>query len=387
MESRATGRTPSTPSATSGSGSLRLERIDLHVYEDNARAHPLLREGRLPARGPAAPRSLRARAATPTCCSWPCCATSGWRWTDRPAGSSPSRNREPPSRRHPDLPSRIAALRPTRRRARVERLFRRGGGRGQHRSPSRDARLAAAALRLGGCGPRAVHRPRHQPLEPGGLALLAAARAAPDRRRARAAYCPAGRGESRRPVLRPGAPDAGRLAGDASAGRHAITGANAAMYDAHHGVIVFDQHDPLAFDVGPGGRDASTSAASGRTARARRDPGGRQLPADLELRTAGRRLGGPRPRPGAAGPRCSHYPRVDRLRRDAAAYRDGDRRVTTSPTWSRCTATSAWSAHDARWRGRPGAPHAGQGARAAGRRPARHGRARRRPSPMPWRAR
>ena len=32
-------------------------------------------------------------------------------------------------------------------------------------------------------------------------------------------------------------------------GRHAVTGANAAKYDAHHGVIVLDQHDPLAFDA------------------------------------------------------------------------------------------------------------------------------------------
>ncbi len=31
-------------------------------------------------------------------------------------------------------------------------------------------------------------------------------------------------------------------------GKHAVTGANAAMYDAHHGVMVFERHDPLAFD-------------------------------------------------------------------------------------------------------------------------------------------
>lgn len=33
-------------------------------------------------------------------------------------------------------------------------------------------------------------------------------------------------------------------------GRHTVTGANAAMADAHHAVIVFDTHDPLAFDAG-----------------------------------------------------------------------------------------------------------------------------------------
>ena len=32
-------------------------------------------------------------------------------------------------------------------------------------------------------------------------------------------------------------------------GRRVITGANAALADAHHAVIVFDEHDPLAFDV------------------------------------------------------------------------------------------------------------------------------------------
>jgi hypothetical protein len=31
-------------------------------------------------------------------------------------------------------------------------------------------------------------------------------------------------------------------------GRHMITGANAAMAEAHHAVLVFDEHDPLAFD-------------------------------------------------------------------------------------------------------------------------------------------
>jgi hypothetical protein len=31
-------------------------------------------------------------------------------------------------------------------------------------------------------------------------------------------------------------------------GRRTVTGANAAKYDAHHAVIVFDVHDPLAFD-------------------------------------------------------------------------------------------------------------------------------------------
>ena len=32
-------------------------------------------------------------------------------------------------------------------------------------------------------------------------------------------------------------------------GRHVTTGANAAKYDAHHAVLIFDRHDPLAFDV------------------------------------------------------------------------------------------------------------------------------------------
>jgi hypothetical protein len=32
-------------------------------------------------------------------------------------------------------------------------------------------------------------------------------------------------------------------------GRRMVTGANAAQADAHHAVIVFDEHDPLAFDV------------------------------------------------------------------------------------------------------------------------------------------
>ena len=31
-------------------------------------------------------------------------------------------------------------------------------------------------------------------------------------------------------------------------GRRSITAANAAKYEGRHGVVIFDQHDPLAFD-------------------------------------------------------------------------------------------------------------------------------------------
>lgn len=103
-------------------------------------------------------------------------------------------------------------------------------------------------------------------------------------------------------------------------GRHAVTGANAAMYDAHHGVLVFNRHDPLAFDaeqivemlhLGREWADRSREA----------DPDAVNY---LLIWNCGPRAGGSvvhghaqlllgRGRP---------YPRMQRLLRDAIAYRE-----------------------------------------------------------------
>lgn len=101
-------------------------------------------------------------------------------------------------------------------------------------------------------------------------------------------------------------------------GRHSVTGANAAQYDAHHGVIVFDHHDPLAFT-----EDSVLDlfeVARGWAERSRaEDP---SASAYLLVWNCGWRAGGSVVHGHAQvllGP-DGHYARVERLRRDAVAY-------------------------------------------------------------------
>jgi hypothetical protein len=101
-------------------------------------------------------------------------------------------------------------------------------------------------------------------------------------------------------------------------GERMITGANAAMYDGHHGVVVFAEHDPLAYD------EALVVELFG-VGRAWAE---RSHEADAEARNylliwnCGPRAGGSMVHGHAQvllgrGP---HYPQVERLRRDALAY-------------------------------------------------------------------
>ncbi len=101
-------------------------------------------------------------------------------------------------------------------------------------------------------------------------------------------------------------------------GVHAVTGANAAKYDAHHAVIVFDRHDPLAFDretvidlFDVGRRWAEQARVD--------DP---DATAYLLTWNCGWRAGAS-VRHGHAQALLGHghYPEVMRLRRDATAYR------------------------------------------------------------------
>lgn len=101
-------------------------------------------------------------------------------------------------------------------------------------------------------------------------------------------------------------------------GERMLSGANAAMYDAHHGVIVFAEHDPLAFDealvvelldVGRAWAERSRQA----------DPEAANY---LLIWNCGPRAGGSMVHGHAqvllgGG---DHYPQVERLRRDALAY-------------------------------------------------------------------
>ena len=102
-------------------------------------------------------------------------------------------------------------------------------------------------------------------------------------------------------------------------GRHTVTGANAAAGAAHHGVIVFDRHDPLAFDdelvadVLRVGRDWADAARG-------TDPTAASY---LLLWNCLWRAGGSIVHGHAQVmlDRGRHHGELERLRRDAAAYR------------------------------------------------------------------
>ena len=103
-------------------------------------------------------------------------------------------------------------------------------------------------------------------------------------------------------------------------GRHVITGANAALADAHHAVLVFDRHDPLAFDA----ELVADVLATGRTwaERARADdPDARNyvLIWNCLWRAGGSIVHGHAQVLLGAGP---HYARLERWRRDSASYAD-----------------------------------------------------------------
>lgn len=104
-------------------------------------------------------------------------------------------------------------------------------------------------------------------------------------------------------------------------GARVITGANAALADAHHAVLVFDTHDPLAFD-------AETVVDILRTGREWAERARRDDPDAVNylliwncLWRAGSSIihGHAQALLGSG----SHYAAVERLRRDAAGY-DGD---------------------------------------------------------------
>ncbi len=101
-------------------------------------------------------------------------------------------------------------------------------------------------------------------------------------------------------------------------GSRMITGANAAAADGHHAVLVFDEHDPLAFDAGL----VVDLFATGRewAERARRaDPAASNylLVWNCLWPAGGSIVHGHAQALLGSGP---HYARLERFRRDAAAY-------------------------------------------------------------------
>lgn len=101
-------------------------------------------------------------------------------------------------------------------------------------------------------------------------------------------------------------------------GRYMVTGANAAKYDAHHGLMIFHEHDPLAF----------VSEQVVEMLRVGREWADRSRQADADavnyllIWNCGPRAGGSMVHGHAQMliGRGAHYARVERLRRDAAAY-------------------------------------------------------------------
>jgi hypothetical protein len=102
-------------------------------------------------------------------------------------------------------------------------------------------------------------------------------------------------------------------------GRHATTGANAAKYDARHGLVIFDEHDPLAFDEDSVIDMLEVGHQWAERGRAE-DPA---ATAYLLIWNAGPRAGGSIVHGHAQVllGRDRHYPKVEGLRRDVAAYR------------------------------------------------------------------
>lgn len=102
-------------------------------------------------------------------------------------------------------------------------------------------------------------------------------------------------------------------------GTRVVTGANAALAEAHHGVIVFDRHDPLDFDAELVADVLATGRAWAELAR-RDDPGaGNYLLAwNCLWRAGGSVVHGHAQVLLGSGP---HVARLERLRRDVEHYR------------------------------------------------------------------
>ena len=110
----------------------------------------------------------------------------------------------------------------------------------------------------------------------------------------------------------------GRVRGD-----RMLTGANAALADAHHAVLVFDNHDPLAFDAGLVSDLFTTGRAWADRARsADPDAGTYLLLWNCLWRAGGSIIHGHAQALLGAG---RHHARIERFRRDADAYRSQHR--------------------------------------------------------------
>ncbi|MBA2263480.1 MAG: hypothetical protein H0W10_02330 [Chloroflexi bacterium] len=106
-------------------------------------------------------------------------------------------------------------------------------------------------------------------------------------------------------------------------GARMVSGANAAAADAHHAVLVFDEHDPLAFDAELVGDLFTTGRAWAEKAR-QTDPDAANylLIWNCLWRAGGSIIHGHAQALLGAG---RHYARLERFRRDAETYRAAHR--------------------------------------------------------------
>ena len=102
-------------------------------------------------------------------------------------------------------------------------------------------------------------------------------------------------------------------------GARVVTGANAALAEAHHGVIVFDRHDPLAFDAELIAEILTTGRTWAERARSEDASAGNYLLLwNCLWRAGGSVVHGHAQVLLGSGP---HVARLERLRRDADRYR------------------------------------------------------------------
>ena len=102
-------------------------------------------------------------------------------------------------------------------------------------------------------------------------------------------------------------------------GEHGVTASNIAKYDAYHGVLVFDEHDPLAAMTPEVLRDRMLTARRWALAASQDDPAAKYyfLIWNCLWRAGGSIVHGHMQMTVARG---AHYPRIDMLRRRALAY-------------------------------------------------------------------
>lgn len=102
-------------------------------------------------------------------------------------------------------------------------------------------------------------------------------------------------------------------------GAHVVSGANAALADTHHAVLVFDRHDPLQFDTALVTDVLSSGRAWAERARSHDDEATNYLLVwNCLWRAGGSIVHGHAQALLGRGP---HYAAVERWRRDAAAHR------------------------------------------------------------------